>query len=390
MIHPYREPIHCHDLGRMNIPCSYCRALHWADEKLVNSSASRPQFGTCCDSGQVWLPPPDDPPPEIRELLTSDGPEAINFHTHIHQYNAALAFTSLGVQINERINNGRGSYIFHIHGELCHLVGLLLPAREQPPAYAQLYIYDPDEALHHRISTNSNLDHSTMEHLQTVLTAIYKHAYEVLADEDCRQYNLPTTEEIAVIMPELERNRNGNERSFCICTMDVWNISLTVILHMYCFTVLYSIHMEHTAGIPTFVSTSLMAAHLDNSHKHDSMHTRCKCGATSSPQFFQAAGCFSILDNESSYRLHSKAERDIGMNNFRMLLLLDDFIANLTCSSRSLAILNGLKYFTSYCLDRSCQIILTWLIVCWNQAMLIPVFELIGQTQSKNPSYLMS
>jgi len=35
---PYVEPSQCHDLGRMNIPCPYCGALHWMDERLSDSS----------------------------------------------------------------------------------------------------------------------------------------------------------------------------------------------------------------------------------------------------------------------------------------------------------------------------------------------------------------
>ena len=37
-----------------------------------------------------------------------------------------------------------GVYTFHIQGELYHLMGSLLPADDQDPAFAQIYIYDSD------------------------------------------------------------------------------------------------------------------------------------------------------------------------------------------------------------------------------------------------------
>ena len=36
-----------HSLGKMDVLCPYCSALHWMDEKLAQSSRKRPLFGTC-------------------------------------------------------------------------------------------------------------------------------------------------------------------------------------------------------------------------------------------------------------------------------------------------------------------------------------------------------
>ncbi|OAX43628.1 hypothetical protein K503DRAFT_765715 [Rhizopogon vinicolor AM-OR11-026] len=55
---PYLEPQSRHDLDRMNIVCPDYKAFHWMNERLTASSNSNPQFGICCDKGQVRLPPP--------------------------------------------------------------------------------------------------------------------------------------------------------------------------------------------------------------------------------------------------------------------------------------------------------------------------------------------
>jgi hypothetical protein len=53
-------------------------------------------------------------------------PEAQRFRENIRQYNAALAFTSLGVKVDSAINaGGGGPPTFRIHGKLCHQLGSL-------------------------------------------------------------------------------------------------------------------------------------------------------------------------------------------------------------------------------------------------------------------------
>jgi len=63
---PYRDPPQRHDLGRMDVACSSCGALHWMVEKLSDSSKRNPRFGTCCMDGKVQLPPLQPPPEPLR------------------------------------------------------------------------------------------------------------------------------------------------------------------------------------------------------------------------------------------------------------------------------------------------------------------------------------
>jgi hypothetical protein len=51
-----------------------------------------------------------------------------------------------------------GVYTFHIQGEFYHLMGSLLPADGQDPAFAQIYIYD--SIPEHQVDMNFRfLDH---------------------------------------------------------------------------------------------------------------------------------------------------------------------------------------------------------------------------------------
>lgn len=195
-------------------------------EKVSNSPVSRPEFSICCDRGMVRLPLLQPPPPFLRSLLTDLSPTASEFRKHIRQYNCALAFTSLYARIDDRVpNNGSAPYVFRIHGQLCHNIGSLEPAAGEQPRYCQLYIYDGQEALNFRLRYNNELDPDVMAGLQDMLTSnhcyasVFRHAHEVLHDSeaedvtlslhclssnDRRRYNLPTTDEVAVIIPNID------------------------------------------------------------------------------------------------------------------------------------------------------------------------------------------
>ena len=91
------------------------------------------------------LPPLCVPPLALFNLFTESTPAAKEFRKNMVQYNAALAFTSMGVHMDCSVL-GCGPPVFCIHGELTHLTGSLLPEEGVRPTYAQLYIYDPEEA----------------------------------------------------------------------------------------------------------------------------------------------------------------------------------------------------------------------------------------------------
>ncbi|KIJ22373.1 hypothetical protein M422DRAFT_88131, partial [Sphaerobolus stellatus SS14] len=110
------------------------------------------------------------------------------FRENICRYNAVFAFISLGCKLNAGMEQSGGPYSFRVDGELYHMVGSLLPEPGDPPSYAQLYFYDPLEALEHCMANvhNRNLNRHTMQALQVILTNCnpyiqsYKSAREIL------------------------------------------------------------------------------------------------------------------------------------------------------------------------------------------------------------------
>ncbi|EIN05534.1 hypothetical protein PUNSTDRAFT_17327, partial [Punctularia strigosozonata HHB-11173 SS5] len=197
-----------------------------------------PTFSMCCDHGKVRVPLARDPPAALRKLFEDTSKRGKEFHANIRQYNAALAFTSLGVKIDDTVNSGQGPYAFWIHGELYHRMGSLLPVQGHVPLYAQLYIHNPSAALTMRMQQNLNLSRDTMSLLQVVLaehhpySQVYKQAYEILAEQgdtedvsihlcvnksrDRRQYNLLTVDKVAVVLPG-DRSHLTDSHDIIIC-----------------------------------------------------------------------------------------------------------------------------------------------------------------------------
>ncbi|PIA31382.1 hypothetical protein AQUCO_05000049v1 [Aquilegia coerulea] len=127
--------------------------------------------------------------------------------------------------MDKRILKGLGPTSFTIHGQLSHQIGSLLLESNKSPSYSQLYIYDPHIALECRQKRNLHLNPAILKIIQETLLEsnelckIYKGAYDVLKSAnsnggesipirlaytpttDPRRYNLPTSEDIAVIIP---------------------------------------------------------------------------------------------------------------------------------------------------------------------------------------------
>jgi hypothetical protein len=133
---PYREPLQRHSLGSMNVQCPHCHALHFDCEKLAKSTRAVPKFGSCCLQGQIQLPPFHPAPATLRDLLCGRSPFAKEFKKNIRQYNAAFAFTSVGVNIDHKVTGTSGPYAFRIQGDLHHLSGALMPPDGRPAVFA--------------------------------------------------------------------------------------------------------------------------------------------------------------------------------------------------------------------------------------------------------------
>ncbi|KAL0009763.1 hypothetical protein SO802_004871 [Lithocarpus litseifolius] len=87
--------------------------------------------------GKVKLPLLKKPPPLLNELLDSlGGQRSKTFRTQIRSYNAMFAMTSMGGKVDNRVNDGRGPYIFRLNGQTHHRIGTLLPNNGEDPQFA--------------------------------------------------------------------------------------------------------------------------------------------------------------------------------------------------------------------------------------------------------------
>jgi hypothetical protein len=92
------------------------------------------------------------PPPLLRDLFSGFHPKSINFFNNIRSYNNMFSFTSLGGKIDSGMDDGPGPPHFVIAGQNYHRIGSLIPGNNQPPKFAQLYIYDTQNEVANRLS----------------------------------------------------------------------------------------------------------------------------------------------------------------------------------------------------------------------------------------------
>jgi len=84
--------------------------------------------------------PPLAPPPELLRF-TSNEANAKDFRQRIRSYNNALAFTSVGANMDTGVAQP-SNYTYCLRSELYHRMGSLLPQPSEAPKFAQLYISD--------------------------------------------------------------------------------------------------------------------------------------------------------------------------------------------------------------------------------------------------------
>ncbi|TFK17712.1 hypothetical protein FA15DRAFT_559332, partial [Coprinopsis marcescibilis] len=203
-------------------------------EKLSKSTRRRLYFGTCCLSGKIKIPYVHKPPWELLELFNGSNIFSSHFLSHITSYNNAFAMASLSAQTVH--HGGGGPPVFTLQGELRHMHGGILPAEGENPRFAQTYFVSNEAALNFRVANleahaaaNPNrgsllrVNREVMSIIQDVLyhhniyIQIYQTAWERLQQlpeapdlhfqlkiapgADQRRYNLPTAEEVAIILP---------------------------------------------------------------------------------------------------------------------------------------------------------------------------------------------
>ncbi|PRQ29119.1 hypothetical protein RchiOBHm_Chr5g0010451 [Rosa chinensis] len=173
-VHDYR------DVGDMIYCCCYCNALFWRNESKKQRSKNKPPIFThCCQEGKICLPPEPDTPEFLNKLL--DPSKNSLFRANICVYNSMFSFTSMGGKVDHSVNNGSGPYVFRISGQVCNLMGSLLPPDGECLKFAQLYIYDTcNEVLNRMRAADSEMTNDKLDpNIVCKLTMMFNEINEV-------------------------------------------------------------------------------------------------------------------------------------------------------------------------------------------------------------------
>ena len=220
-------PSEPHYLGPMDQTCPYCGAAYFKAELTREKKYSK-----CCMGGKVRLAPIPVPLKPIRDLLEGNGPESRHFFENIIYYNNSVAFASLGVQYKSF--QTPGPFVVCMNMQVCHLTSSIVPEVGTAPRYAQLYVVDPQVALEERAmqfpKCRSDILHQIGSEIRD--KNLYAKSYRMLGevmdrertrlgmtgseipsvnmwllrdhDKDRRRFNLPTSNEIAVVFRSVD------------------------------------------------------------------------------------------------------------------------------------------------------------------------------------------
>ena len=232
-------------LGQMDQECNQCGAKHWKLELPSSSTSNNVFWMSCCRAGKVQVDLLQEPPQYLKELYEDTTTRGQTFKNNLRRFNAAFAFTSLRCEVS---NNDVHNMPFQIHCQMYHTQGPLTANNNAQARYVQLYIFDPEYAASIRSANNNGLDEEIMANLSTVIhscnpfVSMCKSAHEMLsnvnednsfvrifpsmrielvAGSDRRTENLPSSNEVAGIIPnesfrviQIYLRNNEGERSF--------------------------------------------------------------------------------------------------------------------------------------------------------------------------------
>ncbi|XP_058784726.1 uncharacterized protein LOC131659570 [Vicia villosa] len=216
----------CYDIGDPVFECPKCCAKMWyLERKNKYRQSLNPKFTMCCGDGKVQIPLLREPPEILQKLLFDQtSPESKKIQQQIRLFNMMFAFTSPGAKMDNRFNNGRSPPNYRIQGQSCHRIGSMLPLPGQNPRFAQLYIFDTEHEIHHRVKgfkTKDGIDVNIVKKLSSMLyqhnvhAQSFKMARDILSEDnvsdlklrliserrtDGRIYNQPTVSEVAALI----------------------------------------------------------------------------------------------------------------------------------------------------------------------------------------------
>ncbi|XP_074331003.1 uncharacterized protein LOC141668175 [Apium graveolens] len=181
------------DIGVAVKICCHCGAVMWRYEQTEQQQRLKSDmFSLCCGNGKVLLPLLRETPPELKSLLDGTHDKSALFHKSSRLYNTAFGFTSWGAQWDKKINDGRGPFVYRVHGVIYHNMGSLFPEESKKPVFSQIYMHD-NQQLEERLNFpngNDKLDIeitnslSVMLNRENALIDIYRQVRERFRESD--------------------------------------------------------------------------------------------------------------------------------------------------------------------------------------------------------------
>nr|GEW05613.1 hypothetical protein [Tanacetum cinerariifolium] len=167
----YHDVLKQHRVLKEQPPCAEC------GEKQIKF-----EFLTfCCMNGKTKLVS-SNIPEELFNLFMSQCELGQVFMHKIRACSTNFSFTFMGVNLDTSMTKmAFGVHTFHAHGGIYHRIDQLVP-KDGQPRYLELYFYDPEIELSHRLVW-TNLDRQIIEILTRVLkTNLYMATFRSLAD----------------------------------------------------------------------------------------------------------------------------------------------------------------------------------------------------------------
>ena len=189
-------------------------------------------FEACCKHGDVMMERMRALPEPLNTLMTGQDGQSRLFRRHIRRWNTLFAFTSLSFNADARTGaTGQGLQLFQIHGAVYHQQGPLVPPAGRDALYSQIYLYDPVQAAEVRMARAPELDQTLIASLTRMLQEVcpyiqlyltVRERFAQLSEQesnlriildprlslivesgaDMRRENLPTSHEVAMILPD--------------------------------------------------------------------------------------------------------------------------------------------------------------------------------------------
>ncbi|RFU23627.1 hypothetical protein B7463_g12712, partial [Scytalidium lignicola] len=241
-------------MGTFTEVCTFCSALHWPEESSMR----------CCKEGDITLELFQQPPDLLAQLFTGDDLRAKEFLLCIRQYNSALAFTSLSYNKDQRANElGPGLTCFSIYGNLYHMQGPLHVGPGATLAFAQLFFYDSDYATDLRSNRQPALDRVLLPAFQLALNPQIELVVE--GSYHRRRISLPTSNEIAAIIPDETSAYRSRDIVLASRSKDSRESNLTRILDQFSF-IFYRARLFQQYAVDAYVivETSRLDWHRQN------------------------------------------------------------------------------------------------------------------------------